>query len=154
MDNLLPPGTYLAKLTGHGLTEPKAGKVPQIALTFNLVEQNRVITWFGSLSTDALPYTVKALTVAGMQGDDLTVLADVTRVPFEDKEVNLVVEHETYEGTTRVKVKWINEVGGANFKKLDPTTALGVLSGLNDQVKAIKMSQGNGASEGAFDPGL
>ena len=55
-----------------------------------------------------------------MKSNDLSVLArgpEGEALEF-NKELLVTVHHETYEGKTRAKIKWINLIGGDKFKSI------------------------------------
>ena len=55
--------------------------------------------------------SIESLRACGFTGDDIDKFSD--QAP--DIECQIVVEHETYQGKTVAKVKWINKAGGGGF---------------------------------------
>ncbi len=114
-----------------GLTETKAQK-DQVAISFALQDgpdAGQSIGYFGSLSDAAIPYTTKNLRTLGWKdGDDLGLLAG--------SECRLTIAHETYEGKTSAKVKFINPLVPA-LTKLDPVRASSAMSRLSAAAKAL-----------------
>lgn len=103
---MIEPGTYLAKVASHSITENK-GK-PQVAVTFSVKanDKEQKITWYGHFTEKSTPYTIKNLLTCGLQGNNpagpLTI----------GKEVELVIDDELGEDQKmRTKVKYINEIG-------------------------------------------
>ena len=83
----------------------------QVAVRFQVTEgpqSGETITWYGFFNTpDNARRAVESLRRAGWQGDDLADLRGLG-----DAEVELVLAEETYEGRARVRVQWVNELGG------------------------------------------
>lgn len=96
--------------TGEGPNEKK-----QVVVTFKLTSgeaAGQTISWFGFFTEKTWERTVKALRSCGFRGDDLSELT--TQVL--SNEVNLVIEHEEWEGKVRAKVAWVNGTGGVALK--------------------------------------
>jgi len=106
---MLPKGTYKARATEAEFGFTNTG-TEQVAVTFEVVEdgefQGERIAWFGFFTEATAERTIQALRVCGWTGDDLSDLSG-----FDANEVELVVEHEEYQGKTTAKVKWVNKVG-------------------------------------------
>lgn len=121
--NLIKPGKYIAKVVEYGIPETKEGASPSIALTFEFEVEGvrKQLTYYGYLTSAAAEYTLKNLITAGFKHDRPSMLCKPNA--FIDKEVQIVVEHETYEGKTRAKIRWINELGAAKWKPLTPEVA-------------------------------
>lgn len=87
---------------------------PQIGVELTILDgeyQGASITWYGSFTDAATPYTLEALDNLGWTGDDLSNLTGIDR-----NEVSIVVDEEEYEGEVRDKVKYINKPGGLAMK--------------------------------------
>jgi hypothetical protein len=139
---MLDAGTYRAKAIEAALGETDTGK-EQIAVRFSLLDcENQEITWYGYFTDKTLETTFKALRTAGWKGQDLMDLSDLCG--REDApEVFLVVEHETYEGKTTAKVRWVNGAGGLALKKaLDPNKAKTFAARMKGQIAAFDRSAG------------
>jgi hypothetical protein len=125
--NLILKGNYRAVATPSNTPDgptwvqfgtAKTG-TQQVALTFEILagqEQGRKITWLGYFSDKTADRTIEALRHCGLVGDDL---AAAVRGPL-DQEVEIVVDHEIYDGKTRAKVQWVNAGGGGGFKMETP----------------------------------
>lgn len=139
---MVKAGRYNARVVSYGVPDVEEGKTPAVALTFRFLEdgQDRELTWYGYLSSKAVDMTMKALITAGFRGDNMRALGEPEA--FEDKEVSIVVEHETFEGKTRAKVKWINELGGAGFKALAPEVVEAKFGALNGALRAARAEVG------------
>lgn len=134
---MINAGKYLGKVLDYGIGKTKDGE-PNIMLMFGFKDSSGVdqdLIWRGSLKEGkAREITIDALLILGLVGNDLSLLAhgNGSGVLNQEKEVQLVVEHETYNGKTFAKVRYINEVGGGAFKeKMGKDEAITKLGGLN-----------------------
>jgi hypothetical protein len=111
---MLEPGNYKGRAVTWGLGETSTGK-EQIAIEFMTMDTAGVegphINWFGYFSDAAFETTIKALRTCGWTGIDVSDLSGL-----DANEVQLIVEHEEYEGKKRARVRWINPVGGLTLK--------------------------------------
>lgn len=108
------PGTYKARAIGGALGETEGGK-PQIAVEYQVSEgecHGETITWFGYFTEKTIERTMQALRNSGWKTDDLTDLAGLG-----DTEVKIVCDEEEYNGEVRLKVQWVNSIGGLGLKK-------------------------------------
>ena len=116
-NKLLPKGKHRAHAIRGAFGETST-HVPQVGVEFALDDEPdgiRTTTWYGTCgSPEAIAFTVKGLRVAGFVGNDITDLSSLERE--DTPEVLLVVEHETYKGVTRAKVKYVNSAGGVGMK--------------------------------------
>jgi hypothetical protein len=143
----IKPGTYKAKIIDYGYFQ-KEGKNPSVMVQFQFVEQIpnpafpttpdeeiRKLTWFGSFNGGARPITIKTLVeTLGFNGTDGTELLQGigSNVLREDREYDLVIEPNTYNGQTRDIIKYINLPGVTRqVEKLDQGTGKIVIGGLN-----------------------
>ncbi len=114
MTTLLDPGTYRARSIDGALGTTSKGK-EQVAVKFDLLDfPGQSITWFGYFTDATTNSTFRALRTAGWKGQDLSDLSDLQNP--EGPEVWLVIEHDTYEGKTTAKVRWVNSAGGLAMK--------------------------------------
>ncbi len=140
------PGKYIAKIIDYGIGTTKAGD-PTVVVKFGWGTYSMI--WNGSLKPGkAQEITIKALLRMGLKDDDkLENLADGTDSGLLDleKDVELDVQMDTYDGKTRPKIAWINEVGGGKFKnamaKDEFKTKLGGLD-IRNNLKAIRHEMG------------
>lgn len=105
-NELIPAGTYRARATEAQLGTTDTGK-EQVAISFQLLTpgfEGQHLPYYGFFTEKALEVTVKALRACGWAGVDLSDLTGI-----DTNEVNLVVEHEEYNGVTRAKVRWVND---------------------------------------------
>ena len=91
--------------------------------------------------------SLESLRACGFTGDDIDKFAD----QHPDIECQIVVEHETYEGKTRAKVKWINPATrGFTFEKpLDSTSLRKYSAQLKSTLKGIPAVVGKKAERQA-----
>jgi len=146
-------GKYAAKLTDYGISMTRAGN-PQVVLRLMLENGNEVYHYM-SLSEKAQPYTTKTLVVFGYEGQDLSGIADGPEGGLLNtkKDVEVVMAEDTYNGVSRMKVKWINEVGGASFKGLAKSEAIQVLKGVDLKAHVLELKKqgvGGGNEETPF----
>ena len=129
--NLLAPGYYDAvaveKTDDQGVVafarwELSKNDAKQVIAYFQLIGHPEVfpIPWRGSFASTMLgesgksvaQRTVESLRYMGLKGDDLLAI--------ENQELNqivsLQVEHDEWEGKTRLKVAWVNKPGGGVIK--------------------------------------
>ena len=111
---LIPVGKWSAVPTGAALGETKDGK-EQVGVSFDLPDVGRSITWYGYFTEKTARRTIESLRYCGWKGDDLSDLSSIGTDP--SVEVQLVIEHDTYEGVTRAKVTWVNAPGGVAIQK-------------------------------------
>lgn len=123
-ENLIPAGYYRAVAvpidTDDGLSyvqfgESKEKRTPQVCINFEILdgpELGRRIAWLGYFTDKTTERTVQALRYCGFRGDDLAAL--VTQQI--DHEVQIVVQHEEYNGKVRAKVQWVNQAGGGGMR--------------------------------------
>jgi hypothetical protein len=149
---MLDAGTYRARAIEAALGETDAGK-EQVAVRFELLDlPGQGITWYGYFTEKSTPITLKALRTAGWRGNDLMDLGDLCN-PETTPEVYLVVEHETYEGKTSAKVRWVNGAGGLSIKKaLDPNKAKIFAARMKGQIVAFDQNTGTPKTNGAAKP--
>lgn len=121
------------KVFDYGISTTKEG-LPQVAVLFRDGE-GRDYRWNGTLKPGrGQELTLDALIVMGLRSDNLADLAKGAESGLLDreKEVQLTVGDEEYQGVVRRKVKWVNEVGGGGFaQRLSETDAAAKMASLN-----------------------
>lgn len=116
---MIKPGVYIGTVVGHNVGETKNFE-PQVAVNFSLStdEGPQKITYFGYFTEKAAKYTIQNLITCGLKGNHPAGDLEI------GKQVELVIENEAYEGKTRAKVRYINEIGAAkNFVSSDVAKA-------------------------------
>lgn len=119
---MIKPGRYRAQAKGHRYGKSSSGN-EYVEVQFVLLEgpdEGAYITWFGHFSEKTEKRTVDSLLYAGWNGNDFFNLPGLGT-----KEVSLVLEEDTYEGTTRTRVAWVNSPFGGGL----PEDTLGNLGG-------------------------
>ena len=112
---MIEQGTFEAVAIHHEFGT--ANEKEQVVVTFSLLEgpdKGKTIAWFGYFTEKAYERTMEALRYCGWKGDDLMNMGDL------EQKVSIVIEHETYEGDTNARVKWVNKIGGGMVKLKDP----------------------------------
>ncbi len=109
-DEMIPKGTYRARAESWDLGFTSSGK-EQVGVVCHLIDIGQRIAWYGYFTEKSTPYTIAALRAFGFRGTDLSDLTGL------DAEVELVIDHETYEGKTRAKIKFVNTPGGGAILK-------------------------------------
>ena len=142
---LIEPGHYVGKIVDYGIPETQK-EYPQVAVTFEIetTEGVRRITWFGSLHPNAQKYTIDQLLYCGLQGNSLASMADGVQSGALnlDLELDLKVEHNTYNDKTTHRVSFINPLGGRGFKKMSEAMAKTKLTGLDGLVASRRTETG------------
>lgn len=130
MSLIKTPGRYTATVETAELGQSEAKGTPFLSLLCK-TEQGDELTAYLYLSDAAFERTTRTLReVFGFDNNFETVVQQVT-----GKECSIVVEAEDYEGKTRMRVKWINTVGGASGKPLENASSL--LAQLSAKAKRI-----------------
>jgi hypothetical protein len=111
----LVPGKVLARVVEHNVLQSQSGH-PQVAVSFKTVETGEPITWFGSFHPNAKSFTVSNLILLGFQGTSLEELGGDKLVLNNDVDYELVLKLDEYNGTSKLKVQFINMPGASTFK--------------------------------------
>jgi hypothetical protein len=109
MGLLLPATTYTAQAVDGYLSHTKDGK-EQIVVKFAIVggpHDGQSVDWTGFFTERTFDRTIQSLRYCGWRGDDI---ADLTGV--DTHEVEIVVEHNEYNGKVYPRVAWVNQIGG------------------------------------------
>lgn len=124
------------KITGAEVLPPKSeGKAPQVAVGFENAAGD-YITWYGSLSPAALPYTVERLRNCGWTGNDLTTIGSLV-----GKVADIKVGEETYNNETSLRVKGIYAPKAREHKPTDPATVKSIAQQYAAQIAAIEKAK-------------
>lgn len=106
-------GYYRARAIEWALGKTEKGS-RQVAVRFETFDDQdqpgERITWYGYFTEKTQERTLESLQHCGWEGDDITDLSGIER-----NEVQLVVEHDEYEGKVRAKVAWVNRPGGGGI---------------------------------------
>ena len=132
---MIQAGKYLARAVSGKIGESKEKKTPAISVVFEFEYEGKPthLTWTGWITTSTLERTCQSLAYAGYNEEKATNAKDgvLTKDHFEDVEVEIVVENETYaaaDGSQKVasKIKWVNKPGGSSFGLADVTNVSAV----------------------------
>lgn len=132
---MLPQGHYAARAVEGVLSKTKGG-TDQVAVSFELLDEpwtGQRITWYGFLTAKTAERTIESLIYCGWEGDNL---ADLRGIDAND--VSLEIEHDTYEGQTRAKVKWVNRAGGLAVTPMDPGSAQAIAQQMRGTALAVR----------------
>lgn len=118
MATMIPQGTYRGVLAGSGAlafakTEKQGTENVQIQMRFTKAPADvigQVRTWFGYFSDASWQRTFEVLRYLypAWTTDRAADLVRISREAIEEREVELVVEHEMYDNKPREKLAWIN----------------------------------------------
>lgn len=117
---MLEAGKYRAVPVQAALGMTGTGK-EQIAVLFELLQPaGERITWYGFFTDETYERTIEALRSCGWTGDNLSDFLFGKDLPNGfDREVQLVIEHETREdGTVYPRVRWVNSGSGLAMKSM------------------------------------
>ena len=110
---MIEAGTYEARPITAALGQTKGDK-PCVGVEFEL-DTGAHISWFGYFTEKTTERTIESLRFCGWTGQDLD---DLREIGSKDKlTVQLVIEHEEYDGKTTAKVQWVNRGGGLRLSK-------------------------------------
>lgn len=153
---------YLARACGAAQFEESGNGNMQIAIPFEILDEEHggeTITWFATMhdTPDKKGMTgkdrvVESLVYMGFQSDDMTALMEISDDDARallPETVELVVAPDEYEGTERLKVRWVNRPGAgrAGFKK--PLSKEGMRAFAAQMRGALKNARGGAAQRPA-----
>lgn len=110
----LKPGTFKAKGMSAALGYTSSDK-EQVAVELRILDEEFLgdtITWYGYFTDGTTERTLESLRLLGWAGDDLFDLSGIGST-----EVRIVIEEDEYEGKVRLKVRWVNAIGGLGLAK-------------------------------------
>ncbi len=104
-------GTFIARAVSWGITKSSTGK-QRAEVKFQIKDQQVQRTWYGYFTENTAERTLKSLEYCGWNGGSLKEFA---RGPEFDcgmgsRDVELDIFEETFEGETRDKIRWVNEI--------------------------------------------
>lgn len=134
----LTPGKYRARARqwAWGISSKDN---EQLAILFEFLDYPGVtMTAYRSFTDEAFDYSIAALRTCGWQGDDFEDLTGL-----DANEVQLVLENDTYEGKTELKIKYINSTGGIALKKaMEPASLKTFAQRMKGRIKAADQAAG------------
>ena len=134
-----------------GMTKGGNGKTPtkQVAVQFEILEGPSTgsrLTWFGYFTEKTWQRTIEALRICGFKGDDLMDAAAQKLV----QEVSVVIEPNTYEGKTTMRIAWVNK-SSSGVKLAAPMNAADLRqfsAMMKSRVNQVKPVEGKKADAG------
>jgi hypothetical protein len=115
----IPEGTYRARgVPGSIQLGTTDNGNPQVAASFELLDETHAgksVPWYGYFTDKTQKRTLEALRIAGWSNDDLDNIEG-----FGDTEVDIVVEHNEWEGKVRARVAWVNRPGSGGLALKTP----------------------------------
>lgn len=133
---MIQPGTYTAKIKDYGIFQKEGGN-PAAIVEFVISEfdTEQKITWFGYFHGGSREITVRTLIetfeFTGKTGEELAGGIG-SNVINETRDYELVIEHDTYNGKIKPKIKYVNIPGRSRqISKVDKQNAKVVMAGLN-----------------------
>jgi hypothetical protein len=145
-------GRHAVKVVNHQLGKSSTGTA-HVAVLFEDPEGGR-ITWYGYLTDAALERTIASLRILGWDPTKHDGRIDSLHNSglLVDAEAEVVVEMETYNGETRPKVKWVNEVGGGMGEGMPAEEALSFASSLRQKILSAQPPKPNSRPGPARQP--
>ena len=102
---MIAPGTVKARASTMRFTNSSEKGTPGVEVVFNILEgpdKGTNVVWRGWMTEKTRVRTAESLEACGFDGEnDATVTKN---------EVYIVIEHEEYEGKTRPRVAWVNDM--------------------------------------------
>ena len=146
---MIPAGRYQAVPTKAELGETSTGK-EQVGVEFEITtageHTGHRVVWFGFFTEKTTERTIESLRVCGWTGTDIT---DLTSVGQASPVVELVIDHEEYNGKVTAKVQWVNRAGGLQMKtQLAPAKKAVFAQRMRGAIAAVD----HGLKQGGFSP--
>lgn len=130
----------------NGLVEIGKNKTEAVRLILAIVggpHEGETIEWIGWLSDGAFENTLKRLQDAFRFSGNFAEIAEMPSL-FGGQQCKITTEFETYEGKTRLKVKWLNslEGGGGAAPVMEPAKAKTLAQKLTARANALAKAAG------------
>lgn len=145
MQGMIPAGKYPARALSGEFGVNDNGK-DFCCVKFEIIDGEltgeTISAWLYFSTEKNTERSIESLRYCGctFPGNDITNLDGLG-----SKDCEIVVEHETFEGKTRAKVKWINSGGGSSVKaeqRMDPNTKKNFAERMKATLVAQKVSAG------------
>lgn len=133
---MIAAGKHRARAVKGELTESGQKKTPCIAVEFQLVDEGSFIWAYLYLTEKTQKRSLESLKHCGFKGLDLA--GDLMAQGLGSQEVELVVEHEEYEGKTRARVQWVNSLDGGPGSSMEDDKKAAVAA----RMRGLLMAQG------------
>ncbi|MBA3843623.1 MAG: hypothetical protein H0X39_13610 [Actinobacteria bacterium] len=163
----LENATYTARAaSGASISPPSQNGNRQIALTFEVSQgehAGETITWIAAFHNTpdkkgrtGVDRIIESLQYLGWTGDEIAELVDIDEARVAvlfPNEVELACSVEEYDGNTRLRVNWVNRLGGGRFTFKEPLKGADLKSFSSQMRGQIRNMQGaKKASNGASKP--
>jgi hypothetical protein len=123
MTDLITRGRHAAVPRSIAFGYAGADDKPQAAVLFEIVGDDPWVGWtitaFLFLHEKSWERSIESFRHMGWAGDDLSELPAMCEAG-QLGEVDIVVDHEQYDGQWQAKVKWVNKRGGAGVQLKKP----------------------------------
>jgi hypothetical protein len=162
--DLIPKGSYRAvavqvNVEGFGPTFVQFGETskgnPQVVVNFEIIDGDmagRRHAWWGYFTEATTERTVESLRYCGFKGDDLAG----AMTQQLDQEVQIVVDHEEYQGKVRSRIQWVNRGGGGGYKldkPMDKRSLTAFAARMRASVRSIPDTPGKKGERGTPSAG-
>lgn len=145
---MIPEGSYTAVALEHRWGKTSTSK-HQLAIQFEIVggeyEGNKLV-WYGYFTDRAVERTLQSLRYCGWVGHDLADLGAL------DKQVQIVVEHDTYNGNTRAKIAWVNELGIALKEQMTVEEVRQFAASMRSRIEGMSGPPKQAPAQGFYAP--
>jgi hypothetical protein len=115
----IPEATYRARgAIGSAQLGHTNDGAPQLAAAFIISEgehAGKSVPWYGYFTDKTKKRTLESLRIAGWSNDDI---GDIEG--FGDTEVDIVVEHNEWDGKVTARVAWVNRAGSGGVALRNP----------------------------------
>ena len=136
---MIPAGKYIGTPVSAALGLTSTGK-EQIAIQFELLDPvGERLTWYGFFTDAAFERTIESLRACGWTGSALDEFAGEKLPAGVDHQVELVVQHEEYQGKTQVRIAFVNSIGAGLALKsaMDATQARAFAAKMKGRIAAL-----------------
>lgn len=121
----LTPGRYIARALRWEFGRSSRGN-EQVAVVFQIASgehAGRCLTWYGAFTEKTVERTLDSLQYCGWDGRSLR---EMRGMGTQDVELDVQIERSPVDQRERLRVKWVNKVGGG-FKEKLSTADIGAL---------------------------
>lgn len=122
MKSIVRAGKFRAQAVSHEWQRSRDKGTEYVSVAFCLLEgpdEGSYVYWNGFFTENSEQRTVDSLLLAGWDGSSIGMLPGLGT-----KEVQVVVEHETYKDKTKAKVAWVNSPSAGGLAE-DTLASLG-----------------------------
>lgn len=150
MSDLISKGRHMARPVSIQFGYAGEDDKPQAAVLFDLVgDQDPYNGWsitaFCFLHDKSWERSIESFRNMGWTGDDLEELPALCE-SGQLADVEIVVDHEAYQGEWQAKVKWINKPGGGAVKLKKPMEGSALKNFASQMRGKVRTVPSNGAS--------